>query len=193
MNWKIWALVPLLYGLFSLWYFNWQGPLTEEEIEKVMQVFDGQKETANTSKALFRKFLEEDDGGDGGYVRLRGARARERASASTRGAPATDGRGERVARTPRARAQWRRRARACSRPPCRRPTRGAGGRYGARDEPRSRDRGDNARAVGRAVRRYRPRVQAQMSTGPTRAPAAGGAERIHARRAFMLTGRALAR
>ena len=64
MNWKIWALAPLLYGLFSLWYFNWQGPLTEEEIEKVMQVFDGQKETANTSKALFRKFLEEDDGGE---------------------------------------------------------------------------------------------------------------------------------
>ena len=53
MNWKIWALVPLLYGLFSLWYFNWQGPLTEEEIEQVMQVFDGQKETANTSKAKY--------------------------------------------------------------------------------------------------------------------------------------------
>ena len=64
MNWKIWVWVPVLYGLFSLWYFNWQGPLTEEEIEQVMQVFDGQKETANTSKALFRKFLEEDDGGE---------------------------------------------------------------------------------------------------------------------------------
>ena len=64
MNWKIWVWVPMLYGLFSLWYFNWQGPLTEEEIEQVMQVFDGQKETANTSKALFRKFLEEDDGGE---------------------------------------------------------------------------------------------------------------------------------
>ena len=64
MNLKIWVWVPVLYGLFSLWYFNWQGPLTEEEIEQVMQVFDGQKETANTSKALFRKFLEEDDGGE---------------------------------------------------------------------------------------------------------------------------------
>ena len=64
MNWKIWVWVPLLYGLFSLWYFNWQGPLTEEEIEKVMQVFGGQKENANTSKSLFRKFLEEDDGGE---------------------------------------------------------------------------------------------------------------------------------
>ena len=62
MNWKIWIWVPVLYGLFSLWYFNWQGPLTEEEIEKVMQGFDEQKETANTDKAMFRKFLEEDDG-----------------------------------------------------------------------------------------------------------------------------------
>ena len=29
-----------------------------------MQVLDGQKETTNTSKSLFRKFLEEDDGGE---------------------------------------------------------------------------------------------------------------------------------
>ena len=73
MNWKIWVWVPLLYGLFSLWYFNWQGPLNEEEIEKVMQVFDGQQETANTSKALFRKFLEEDDGGEGELISTAGS------------------------------------------------------------------------------------------------------------------------
>lgn len=47
-----------------MWYFKWQGPLTQEEIEKVMEVFDGEKETANTSKTLFRKFLEDDDGGE---------------------------------------------------------------------------------------------------------------------------------
>ena len=32
MNWKIWISVPALYAVFSLWYFNWQGPITQPEI-----------------------------------------------------------------------------------------------------------------------------------------------------------------
>ena len=36
MNWKIWICVPITYALFSLWYFNWQGPLTKAEIDNFM-------------------------------------------------------------------------------------------------------------------------------------------------------------
>ena len=36
MSWKIWMLVPIVYGLFSLWYFNWKGPLTTNEIDRLM-------------------------------------------------------------------------------------------------------------------------------------------------------------
>jgi hypothetical protein len=40
MIWKIWILVPILYGVFSLWYFNLNGPVTADEIEKFMEAFN---------------------------------------------------------------------------------------------------------------------------------------------------------
>jgi len=62
MSWQIWILVPIFYGLFALWYFNWQGPVTQSEIDEFLDGFfklDGSK---HTEQAVMRKFLEEDDG-----------------------------------------------------------------------------------------------------------------------------------
>lgn len=62
MNWKIWICVPVLYGVFSLWYFNWNGPITSGEIDKFMMTFNQGEGSKHTDPELFRKFLEEDDG-----------------------------------------------------------------------------------------------------------------------------------
>lgn len=64
MVWKIWLLVPLIYTLFSLWYFNWQGALTPVEIDRFMAAFEELEGSKHTDKATFRRFLEEDDGGE---------------------------------------------------------------------------------------------------------------------------------
>ena len=48
MNWKIWICVPVVYGLFSLWYFNWQGPLTQAEVEHFMATFPKQEGSSHT-------------------------------------------------------------------------------------------------------------------------------------------------
>ena len=62
MNWKIWICVPIAYGLFSLWYFNWQGPITQPEVEHFMAQFAEQEGSRYTEEATFRRFLEQDDG-----------------------------------------------------------------------------------------------------------------------------------
>lgn len=62
MVWKIWILVPVLYGIFRLWYFNWRAPLSADEIERYMQAFNASDDSRNTDAAVFRKFLEDDDG-----------------------------------------------------------------------------------------------------------------------------------
>ena len=64
MNWMIWIFVPVLYGVFSLWYFNWQGPLSTEEIDRIMATFTELEGSKQTDAAVFRKFLEADDGGE---------------------------------------------------------------------------------------------------------------------------------
>lgn len=64
MAWKIWTCVPVLYALFAAWYFNWQGPLSLEEVNRLMLDFDKLKGSEHTDAATFRKFLEEDDGGE---------------------------------------------------------------------------------------------------------------------------------
>ncbi len=64
MIWKIWILVPVLYGLFLLWYFNWKGPLTPDEVEVFMASFEQFEGSEHTDAAKFRKFLENDDGGE---------------------------------------------------------------------------------------------------------------------------------
>ena len=62
MNWKLWICVPIVYGLFSLWYFNWQGPITQPEVEQFMAQFAEQEGSSHTHKATLRAFLEQDDG-----------------------------------------------------------------------------------------------------------------------------------
>jgi succinate dehydrogenase flavin-adding protein (antitoxin of CptAB toxin-antitoxin module) len=62
MNWKIWILVPIAYLAFALWYFNWSGPLSPEEVESFLAVIDQQEAGNYTDRDVFRQFLEEDDG-----------------------------------------------------------------------------------------------------------------------------------
>ena len=64
MIWKIWILVPILYAIFSFWYFNWSGPITTEEADKFMAAFEGAEGSRQTDAEVFRKFLAEDDGGE---------------------------------------------------------------------------------------------------------------------------------
>lgn len=64
MIWKIWLLVPVIYACFSLWYFNWRGPIPAVEVEKYMQVFNSAEGSQHTDETVFRRFLEEDDGGE---------------------------------------------------------------------------------------------------------------------------------
>ena len=62
MNWKIWICVPITYALFSLWYFNWQGPLRQAEIDNFMTQFAENSGSEHTDPAVMRAFLEQDDG-----------------------------------------------------------------------------------------------------------------------------------
>lgn len=62
MNWKIWLFVPIAYLAFALWYFNWQGPLTEDEIEAFFATYERQQGSGLQQRERFRKFLEQDDG-----------------------------------------------------------------------------------------------------------------------------------
>lgn len=74
MIWQIWILVPVLYGLFTLWYFNWGGPIRSEEVDKFLKFFSAIEGSKYTDAEVFRKFLEEDDGKEfvmANFVRLR--------------------------------------------------------------------------------------------------------------------------
>lgn len=62
MIWKIWLLVPVFYGLFAYWYYNWSGPISASEVEQYMQAFNANEGSKNTDAAVFQKFLEQDDG-----------------------------------------------------------------------------------------------------------------------------------
>ena len=64
MKWKIWILVPIVYGVFMLWYFNWQGPITAAEVDRYMAAFDEVKGSKHTDSATFRTFLEAYDGSE---------------------------------------------------------------------------------------------------------------------------------
>ncbi|MDG1204721.1 MAG: hypothetical protein P8N51_05055 [Pseudomonadales bacterium] len=64
MTWQIWAAIPLLYAVFAAWYFNWQGPVTSEEVDRFMAGYDHLEGGEHTNKEVFRTFLEQDDGGE---------------------------------------------------------------------------------------------------------------------------------
>ena len=64
MMWKIWILVPIVYAIFSFWYFNWRGPITSEEVDAFMVSFNQIEGSEHTDAEIFREFLEQDDGGE---------------------------------------------------------------------------------------------------------------------------------
>ena len=60
--WWIWILALGLYIVFRLWYDNWRGPLSPQEVEDLMaQVSDIKMSEYSDPKDL-RAFLEADDG-----------------------------------------------------------------------------------------------------------------------------------
>ncbi|NCF45639.1 MAG: hypothetical protein GWP70_12595 [Proteobacteria bacterium] len=62
MKWKIWIWVPIVYALFAAWYFNWQGPLSDTEIESFMRHMSATSEGEFTDQDAMLRFLREDDG-----------------------------------------------------------------------------------------------------------------------------------
>ncbi|MBO6557968.1 MAG: hypothetical protein JJ957_15775 [Pseudomonadales bacterium] len=64
MSWQIWIWIPIVYGMFCLWYFNWRGPLTKDEIDKFLGIFSELEANKHTELSLIRKFLEDDDGNE---------------------------------------------------------------------------------------------------------------------------------
>lgn len=61
MNWWIWGSALALYVLFRAWYDNWRGPLTKAEIDQFFRGVEG-KMSGGNDPAVFRSFLEADDG-----------------------------------------------------------------------------------------------------------------------------------
>lgn len=62
MNIWIWAIAAILYLIFSVWYFNWKGPLKPAEIDSFLERFEQNSRQSPTDLSVLRKFMEEDDG-----------------------------------------------------------------------------------------------------------------------------------
>ncbi len=60
----IWGVALVVYGLFSLWYNNWRGPLEPAEIEMVVKRAADAPDATPERLAVLRAFLENDDGGE---------------------------------------------------------------------------------------------------------------------------------
>lgn len=58
----MWLIAAVLYGCFLLYYDNWRGRLTRDEIDAFMAAAEAQGEGELNDLAVVRKFLEEDDG-----------------------------------------------------------------------------------------------------------------------------------
>ncbi|MFM5918464.1 MAG: hypothetical protein ACKOOL_13165 [Novosphingobium sp.] len=61
MAYWIWGGAAVLYVLFRAWYDNWRGPLTKAEIDAFLAGVEG-KMSGGNDPAVFRSFLEADDG-----------------------------------------------------------------------------------------------------------------------------------
>ncbi len=59
----IWAVPAFLYAVFFFWYTSFGGPLSQEEVEHYMSVFEERGADAQTL-ARMRVFLESDTGND---------------------------------------------------------------------------------------------------------------------------------
>ena len=61
----IWIGALVLYGVFELWYGNWSGPLSPEEIDDHMaRIEAGVADLDPERLVTLRRFLEADDGGE---------------------------------------------------------------------------------------------------------------------------------
>jgi hypothetical protein len=58
----IWIGALLLYGVFSLWYVNWRGPLSEAEVDHYMELARDRTRVEPERLETLRTFLEADDG-----------------------------------------------------------------------------------------------------------------------------------
>jgi hypothetical protein len=58
----IWGAAVVLYGVFSLWYDNWSGPLGSAEIDAYLKRFEATSGADPGRLAAARAFLEADDG-----------------------------------------------------------------------------------------------------------------------------------
>ncbi len=67
----IWACALILYVGFSVWYNNWSGPLTPNEIDVYAERLAASPDGGDPHRAaVFRAFLESDDGGEFFMVNL---------------------------------------------------------------------------------------------------------------------------
>lgn len=60
--WWAWPGALLLYAGFRLWYDNWRGPLTEQEIAHFLALAQSAPGAEHTDWTSLRHFLENDDG-----------------------------------------------------------------------------------------------------------------------------------
>ena len=60
--WWIWVVALALYFVFRLWYDNWRGPLSPQEVNDFMNQVSGLKMSEYSDPKDLRAFLEADDG-----------------------------------------------------------------------------------------------------------------------------------
>jgi hypothetical protein len=60
--WWIWVVALGLYLVFRLWYDNWRGPLSPQEVNDFMNQVSGLKMSEYSDPQVLRTFLETDDG-----------------------------------------------------------------------------------------------------------------------------------
>jgi len=60
--WWIWVVALALYIVFRLWYDNWRGPLSPQEVNDFMNQVSGLKMSEYSDPKDLRAFLEADDG-----------------------------------------------------------------------------------------------------------------------------------
>ena len=60
--WWIWVVALGLYIFFRLWYDNWKGPLSTQEVNDFMNQVSGLKMSEYSDPKDLRAFLEADDG-----------------------------------------------------------------------------------------------------------------------------------
>jgi hypothetical protein len=60
--WWVWPVALALYLLFRLWYDNWRGPLSAQEVAHFMHIAQASPGADHTDMKVMRDFLENDDG-----------------------------------------------------------------------------------------------------------------------------------